>query len=70
MSTKYQIRYNHRSPHHAGSMADAIRRVRSEAGVVRMARHKAADGLYLWKTAAGKKLDSDGSRAFAVISKA
>ena len=69
MSTKYQIRYNHRSTQYAGSMADALRRVRSEAGVSRMARHESADGLYLWKTAAGKKLDLDGSRAFAVICK-
>ena len=61
------IRYNHRSPETAASMRAALRLVRREAGVTRLARYEGTDALYLWRTAADRAADCDGSRAFATI---
>lgn len=66
-SGKYQIRYNHTSSVTADSKAAALRTVRREAGVSRLALADVPDGLYCYRTAADKAADDTGARAFAVI---
>ena len=66
MKAKYQIRFNHRSSMVAPSMTEALRIVRSEGGVRRLAKSDCSDGTYCWRSKSDQSGD-DGSRSFAVI---
>ena len=75
--SKYTIGFNHTSTKTASSMADAKRVVRNEAKVQkrigstpRLSYVDGCDGTYIYLSAACAKADCDGSRAFAVISRA
>jgi len=69
----YAIRYNHTSKETAGSKSQALYRVRAEMrhmGWGRLGKPRyieCEDGLYCYMSAAEANADSDGSRAFAVI---
>ncbi len=72
MTMKYQIGFQHTSRRFASSKREALRFVRIEARACRSTprlRHvEANDGLYLYLSADDARRDTDGSRAFAVIS--
>lgn len=63
----YRIRYQHTSSTTATSKAEALRIVRRELGVSRLAIAECSDGTYIWSSAAEKANDDTGANADAVI---
>jgi hypothetical protein len=63
----YRIRYQHTSAATATSKAAALRMVRRELGVARLAIAECSDGTYIWATAAEKASDDTGANAAAVV---
>lgn len=77
MSKKYTIGFQHTSAKSASSKAEALRIVRVEARVEkrfgrapRLRHVDGDDGEYIYTDTESMHRDSDGSRAFAVISHA
>lgn len=66
-TSKYQIRYQHTSWDSADSKSEALRKVRLEARVSRLAIASVPDGDYCYKAVADKNADDTGASAFAVI---
>lgn len=75
--SKYTIGFNHTSTKPASSLVEAKRIVRVEARVQkrfgaspRLRYVEGCDGTYIYTSVGDARRDADGSRAFAVISKA
>lgn len=67
MKTTYLIRYRHTSPSTATSKREALRMVRRELGVSRLAIVECSDGTYLYRSVADRASDDTGASAAAVI---